>query len=103
MRPLQMRKFCAVKPPIVDVAQELPWLAGRARQTVLLHPYPADGLACDASKVGRELAWPAQQPWPICAEHGSAYVGVLQLRRTDIPELLWPSATDLFQLLWCPF
>lgn len=98
-----MRRFCVTKPPVVDVAQELLWLADRARQTVLLHPLPEDGLRRDASKVGGDLVWPARQPWPFCAQHGSAYVGILQLWRSDIPELLWPPGTDLFQVLWCPF
>ncbi len=33
--------------------------------------------------------------------HG-AYVGVIQLRVADVPELGFPEGCDLFQLLWCP-
>jgi len=39
---------------------------------------------------------------PITKPSGGPYVTVLQLRRSDVPELGIPADTDLFQLLWCP-
>lgn len=38
---------------------------------------------------------------PVGQPHG-AYVGVIQLRAADVPELGFPDGCDLFQLLWCP-
>ncbi|BCL80942.1 hypothetical protein ccbrp13_34070 [Ktedonobacteria bacterium brp13] len=40
-------------------------------------------------------------PMPTGQPHG-AYVGVIQLRAADVPELGFPEGCDLFQLLWCP-
>jgi hypothetical protein len=40
-------------------------------------------------------------PRPEGQPHG-AYVGVIQLRAADVPELGFPEGCDLFQLLWCP-
>ncbi|BCL77610.1 hypothetical protein ccbrp13_00750 [Ktedonobacteria bacterium brp13] len=40
-------------------------------------------------------------PRPAGQPHG-AYVGVIQLRAADVPELGFPEGCDLFQLLWCP-
>lgn len=34
--------------------------------------------------------------------HNAAYLPVLQLNRSEFPELPFPSDSDLFQLLWCP-
>jgi hypothetical protein len=34
--------------------------------------------------------------------HNVPYLPVLQLRRTEYPDLPFPDDTDLFQLLWCP-
>ena len=34
--------------------------------------------------------------------HHTAYLPVIQLRRDEFPELLWPTGKDVFQLLWCP-
>jgi hypothetical protein len=40
-------------------------------------------------------------PMPEGQPHG-AYIGVIQLRAADVPELGFPEGCDLFQLLWCP-
>ena len=106
--------------PRYNVPALFPQLAGLARETVRLHPRLGPEPAPDASKLGGELTWHAAVPWPICelphpttefrgglAVHstkptGNPYVGVLQLRREDVPELGFPADTDLFQLLWCP-
>ncbi|WP_198679310.1 hypothetical protein [Thermomonospora amylolytica] len=58
------------------------------------------------------MLWPAGEPWPFCgsSEHedlpGSqpiAMVPILQLYARDVPELPFPAATNLCQVLWCPF
>ncbi len=66
---------------------------------------PATGLVRDAALLRDETqrrgapgpynSGPAGQP------HGP-YVGVLQVRAADVPELVFPAGRDLFQLLWCP-
>ena len=71
------------------------------RMTVRLHPRRGDA-RWNGSNVGGAIAWPADEPWPHCVEHGFALVAVLQLRASDVPELPFPDGTDLFQLLWCP-
>ena len=35
-------------------------------------------------------------------QHNDFYVGVLQLKVEDFPEIEFPSSKNLFQLLWCP-
>lgn len=45
--------------------------------------------------------YPSGKPMPEGQPHG-AYVGVIQLRVADVPELGFPEGCDLFQLLWCP-
>lgn len=35
-------------------------------------------------------------------QHNDFYVGVLQLRAEEFPEIKFPSNTNLFQLFWCP-
>lgn len=87
--------------PPVDIAVAVPELATSARETVRLHPRRGT-CARDQSKVGGEILWPADEPWPHCEEHDCSYVSVLQLRREDVPELGFGEGTDLFQILWCP-
>jgi hypothetical protein len=106
------------QPPRFDVPELFPWLAAAARWTVRLHPRASGRLPIDSSKVGGDVLWPADEPWPTCElphvgyepgrprsssePSGDPYVSVMQLRRADIPELGFPAETDLFQLLWCP-
>lgn len=71
------------------------------RTTVRLHPRRGRTALWD-SKLGGDFAWPADETWPVCAEHGDPLVGVLQLRCDEIPEFGCPEACDFFQLLWCP-
>lgn len=42
---------------------------------------------------------PASRP---AGQPHDAYVGIIQLRAADVPELGFPKGSDLFQLLWCP-
>jgi hypothetical protein len=87
--------------PVIDIAEVIPEMARLARTTVRLHPRRGVS-ARDASKMGSPIVWPSDEPWPVCSEHHSALVPVLQLRRQDVPEFAFRGDTDLFQLLWCP-
>jgi hypothetical protein len=73
-----------------------------ARNTVRLHPRRASVLELGASKFGGQFLWPSQEKWPVCQTHQIPFVGVLQLREADVPELGYRPGTNLFQLLWCP-
>lgn len=87
--------------PLVDLAALIPGFGALARTTVRLHPRRGES-AIDAPKMGGLILWPAEEEWPTCEEHGSALIPVLQLTAEVVPELGFPSGTDLFQLLWCP-
>ena len=41
--------------------------------------------------------WPVSHP-----KHNRAYIGILQLRADEFPEMEFPHGKNLFQLLWCP-
>ncbi len=87
--------------PLVDLAALIPGFATLARTTVRLHPRRGES-SIDAPKMGGLILWPAEEKWPICEEHGTALIPVLQLTAEVVPEFGFPSGTDLFQLLWCP-
>lgn len=100
--------------------------------TVRLHPRRQESEpSLRSSKLGGRFLWPASEPWPHCTEpeyalsgeidwsdwsniyttnvwpaehprHNDVYVGVLQLRANEFPEVEFPEGKDLFQLLWCP-
>jgi tetratricopeptide (TPR) repeat protein len=86
----------------VEIAKAFPELASRSKTAVRLHPRYGDEPAVDQSKLGGVLLWPRDEPWPVCNIHAIPYVGVLQLRAGDFPEMAFRLGTDLFQLLWCP-
>lgn len=93
---------CTTPAPPVNVEEALPDLRGKAKTAVRLHPRPGEA-PIDASKIGGMFLWPKNEPWPVCPTHGNIpYVTALQLRKEDVPELGFPTGTDLFQLLWCP-
>lgn len=70
---------------------------------VLLHPRRAPTtLSPYASKIGGRFAWPSSEPWPICPVDSDPMVPVVQLTKHHVPELQFPPAKDLFQMLWCP-
>lgn len=77
----------------------IPWLADKQRIGVRLHPRAATGLPLNASKIGGMPLWPKKEPWPIGWD---AYVGLIQLRRDEFPEIYFPDTADLLQILWCP-
>lgn len=92
-------------PPCIDVLTVLPELANQAKTTIRLHPRPltaGESLPREASKLGGDLLWPASEPWPFCDEHQLPWVGVLQLRKNDFPELEFKPGTNVLQVLWCP-
>lgn len=91
---------CTTPAPPVHVAQVVPSLAQKARRTVRLHPRPGDA-PVDGSKLGGQILWPEEEPWPHCPEHGMPMIPVFQLRKEDVPEVGFPPGCDLFQLLWC--
>ncbi|MEU8824105.1 hypothetical protein [Streptomyces sp. NPDC048636] len=88
----------------------MPDLAPYAQSTARLHP--RRGLpGIRESHIGGPLWWPADEPWPDCAEHKDIngtpqgpypLVAVAQLTAADFPEAPFPAGTDLVQLLWCP-
>ncbi|GAA2394708.1 hypothetical protein [Dactylosporangium salmoneum] len=95
----------------VDVEAVLPQLRALARVTTRLHPRRGRP-SVEGSSVGGPLLWPADEPWPTCAdalllEHpdGAAVplVPVLQLLAEDVPDVPFPKGSDVLQVLWCPF
>jgi uncharacterized protein YwqG len=115
-------------PPPYNVEELFPELKGQAKTTVRLHPRRGLETGISESKMGGLFLWPADEPWPVCTEleaslkfkglllpndsarfidkddpeHNDAFIGVLQLRAEDFPEMIFPEEKDLFQLLWCP-
>lgn len=96
-------------PRPVDVTAAFPQLAPLARPAIRLHPRPGSPTPHDSS-VGGPLLWPADEPWPHCAEpHGwpeedlNAMLPVAQLYVRDVPLLRPPGQADVLQVLWCPF
>ena len=90
-------------PPAINITELVPELAPFARTTVRLHPHRLlTDLPADSSKFGGEFLWPADEEWPVHEREELPFVGVLQLRQADVPEMQFMPGTDLFQLLWCP-
>ncbi|MEU6218703.1 hypothetical protein ABZ845_14460 [Streptomyces sp. NPDC047022] len=84
----------------------LPGLASLARTVVGLRPRRGEPGIRD-SHVGGPMLWPADEPWPHCADgdHGrepAPMVSVAQLYATDVPEIAFPEGADLVQIVWCP-
>jgi hypothetical protein len=104
--------------PAKDLRTLIPEYAGLARETTLLNPEPGDP-GMRESSLGGELLWPADEPWPYCAQEdhwtfGSDWrnrteivpgavpmVPILQLFARDVPGLEFPEGKDLLQLVWC--
>ncbi len=99
------------------LADAFPELRARSRQAVLVRPRPGRPGVEDSS-LGGPLLWPADEPWPVCAQEHDfpadpAHRGdaeelvamrpVLQLRARDLPAALgFPDGADILQVLWCP-
>ncbi|HSI84810.1 MAG TPA: hypothetical protein VK970_13550, partial [Candidatus Methylacidiphilales bacterium] len=88
--------------PVIDVEERFPFLRGRGREAVRLHPRRRVGLNPLGSKIGGSIAWPCGEPFPICPERHCRAVPVMQLHKRDVPQLPFPPGTDLFQFLWYP-
>ncbi len=108
------------RPLSVDLLGRMPWLRDHIRPAIRLHPRP--GLVADraASKLGGELLWPADEPWPTCpiphvdpeGDRAPLYP-VMQVRRDDalaaggarpdhaLLDELFPAGSDLLQMMWC--
>lgn len=54
------------QPPPLDIALFFPELAALARTTVRLLPRLTADLDVRASKLGGQILWPADEPWPRC-------------------------------------
>ncbi|MFJ2741353.1 DUF1963 domain-containing protein [Streptomyces sp. NPDC087440] len=89
-----------------------------ARQAVVLNAEPGSPGARESSLGGPPL-WPADEPWPYCAQeehwtYGSEsgntepivpgavpMVPILQLFARDAPGLEFPEGKDVLQVVWC--
>ncbi|MEU1596968.1 DUF1963 domain-containing protein [Streptomyces sp. NPDC005708] len=101
-------------PRPVAVETLFPEVAAFRKVAVRLHPRIGEPGARDSSLGGPAL-WPPSQQWPHCGDDHphTAYsapadepvplVPVLQLFAADVPDLDFPTGTDLLQVLWCPF
>jgi hypothetical protein len=91
-------------PKPVSIASDIPFLAGRARTTIRLHPRSGSP-GSSSSSLGGPLYWPGAEPWPHCGHHDDpvAHVPALQLWGREMPLLPMPVGADLFQITWCPF
>lgn len=98
------------RPPIVDITEHIPELAAYARTAVRLHPRRGNPGPGDSS-IGGPLRWPADEPWPLCAEPDwagrpveapVAMIPIAQIYAADVPAYPFPEGSDLLQILWCP-
>lgn len=76
-----------------------------SRTTQILHPRQAQVSNPFASKLGGNIAWPEDEPWPICQgeDHQLPLIPLLQLREDDFPDLWLPPGKQVLQVLWCPY
>lgn len=90
-------------PRSVNLLELFPEVKPLQRMALRLHPRYSDEPAAEASKLGGQFLWPAEEPWPVCDEHKIPHVPVLQLRADEAPtRVTFRPGTDLLQLLWCP-
>lgn len=88
--------------PTFDVEALFPFLKGRARTAMRLHPRREVDLPPAVSKIGGTFVWPPSEPPPVCPTKLCPAVPVLQIRRAEFPLIEFPGDTDLMQLLWYP-
>ena len=100
--PPQRGKFTSPR-PILDIAKAIPGLAALARRAIRLHPRRGRA-GSGESKIGGQLFWPDDDPWPVCETHGLPYSAILQVRADNLPahaDIPFPPGRDTLQLLWC--
>lgn len=105
-----------ITPPFApEILAEHPELTALGRTATRLHPRRGTPGVGD-SHVGGPLAWPADEPWPVCTHElrdgrrhatGNPLVAIAQLWASDIPDLPrtgehGETDADLLQVLWCP-
>ena len=88
--------------PKYDVETLFPFLKGRARTAMRLHPCREVDLPPTVSKIGGAFVWPPSEQPPICPTTSCPAIPVLQIRRSEFPLIKFPGDTDLMQLLWYP-
>ncbi|GAA2999066.1 DUF1963 domain-containing protein [Actinokineospora diospyrosa] len=85
----------------------VPGIEAHARTATRLHPLAGTPTSAD-SHVGGPMRWPADEPWPYCADPlpdgslGQALLGTAQFYCRDFPMLPFPAGRDLLQVFWCP-
>ena len=90
-----------VRPPIPDEIAEV--CDDPVLTTVRLRPHPDLNVATGASHIGGTFLANSKEAWPCCDQHNTAMVAILQLRKSDVPELPFRDDEEVFQLTWCPF
>jgi hypothetical protein len=90
------------RPPITDVAEHFPEIAGLRKPALRLFPRPELVMGINESKLGGAVIWPHGEEWPLCSKHHVPYVPLIQILKSDIPSLGFKPGTDLFQVIWCP-
>lgn len=88
-------------PPIVDLSSVIPSLRPLARKAIRLHPR-AGSAKPESSSAGAEIAWPRDEVWPTCEEHGCPYIPVMEIWQRDVPGFQFRDGSDILQVLWCP-
>jgi hypothetical protein len=78
--------------------EDEPWPACDVPEVALLEDY-----VWTKSPEGYDTGDNALNIWPKDhPKHNDAYVGILQLKAEEFPEIEFPSGKNLFQFLWCP-
>jgi hypothetical protein len=88
--------------PAFDVEELFPFLRGRGKPAIRLHPRRKANLPPDSSKFGGSIIWPRDEEFPEHPISGLKAVPLLQLRKEDVPEMPFPPSADLMQMLWFP-
>ncbi|KAI0560961.1 hypothetical protein FGB62_95g089 [Gracilaria domingensis] len=89
--------------PTFDLSTPFPELEKRTTQVLLPRRTHVENQF--VSKLGGKIAWPRNEPWPVCSgtNHALPLIPILQLRADDCPDLWLPPGKQVLQLLWCPF
>lgn len=84
-----------MKPPYTPSRNDnieilIPFLKGKGRSAVRLHPVREENLALDVSKAGGAFIWPKNEEIPTCIRN-FPFIPILQMRKEDIPQISFPS------------